>query len=91
MLFEKLDDLWVLKYRVVDAEALYSSIIDSIINKLSDLCVFKEKRVRRGEITLVFSCNNDKACVYIVLDPIPVNEFLDKLDLYYYVQGGRCE
>jgi hypothetical protein len=87
-------DLLVFKLSntISSPEGLYLIIIPSIIERLEKFkCVFKGKRIGDyREIRLAFSCNNDRTCIYVVIELKPLSPEFDTLKAYYYIEGDRC-
>jgi hypothetical protein len=91
-LIEKLDRI-LLKNTVIKTEHIYSSLVEYISSLLRDYCVLFEKRYYADfyEYRLLYSCNDNKSCVIVVIKSIPVTLDLDRINISVTLRGAECE
>jgi len=88
---DKLDNIR-LKYnkQVIEADKI-TSIMEDITNELSQVCSIYERRIRRDEIDLVFTCFNNENCVHIYIETKPLNLEKDIVFLTWHFSGSNCD
>jgi len=88
---DKLDNIR-LKYdkQVIEADKI-TSIMEDITNELSQVCSVYERRIRRDEIDLVFTCFNNENCVHIYIETRPLNLERDIMFLTWHFSGSNCD
>jgi hypothetical protein len=94
-LLETLDSLFFEMRNVkVNSLELYRDVIPSIIRRLESVgCRLHSKRyyVDFDEITLIFSCNDDKSCAYVTIKMEVVSLDLERIRVDYHLLGANCD
>jgi len=92
-LLEKAEKILSLKNSIIRTELIYSSLVEYISSILKDSCVLFDKRFYADfyEYRLLYSCNENKTCVIVVIKPTPVTIGLDKIMVDAVIRGAECE
>jgi hypothetical protein len=91
-LVRELDRILLLKNTLVKPALTYSAIVEYISSLLRDCALYsKHYNLRLNTLTLLYSCNNNKTCIHVLIEPTPVSHEYDKIEVTYLIQGGKCE
>jgi len=90
---EKLDKILLLKNTIIKTEHTFNALVEYVNSLLRDYCVLFEKRFYTDfyEYRLLYSCNDNKTCIHVIIKPTPVTTELDRIVTSYIIQGGKCE
>jgi len=90
---EKLDRILLLKNTIIRTELTFNALVEYISSLLKDYCKLFEKRFYTDfyEYRLLYSCNENKTCVHVIIKPTPITIEHDRITPSVVLQGGKCE
>jgi hypothetical protein len=75
--------------KIINATTL-NKLFDDVLSQFTGVCTEYQRRWREGEIELVFSCFNNKNCLHVYIETVPLNTERDYIRVSYMFEGRRC-
>ena len=77
---------------ITTSEFIVTTIIPNIIKTLRELnCEYHSMQISSDKIRILFSTNNKKTCIGVVIELNKINDTAVKLKSHYYIQGDSCD